>query len=57
MKSCFGFQLYICHKLTIYIKCNLQPWHEKLAQADKEGRLVYIQNLDIRFGASEIVVL
>ncbi|VAH28023.1 unnamed protein product [Triticum turgidum subsp. durum] len=34
-----------------------QPWHEKLAQADKEGRLVYIQNLDIRFGASEIVEL
>ncbi|VAH43841.1 unnamed protein product [Triticum turgidum subsp. durum] len=34
-----------------------QPWHEKLTQADREGRLVYIQNLDIRFGASEIVEL
>lgn len=34
-----------------------QPWHEKLPIADKEGRLVYIQNLDIRFGASEIVEL
>nr|XP_051195647.1 protein ANTI-SILENCING 1-like [Lolium perenne] len=30
------------------------PWHEELRVSDEEGRLVYIQNLDIQFAASDI---
>uniref|UniRef100_A0ACD5WUF3 Uncharacterized protein n=1 Tax=Avena sativa TaxID=4498 RepID=A0ACD5WUF3_AVESA len=33
------------------------PWDEELLAADEGGRLVYIQNLDIQFGASDIVEL
>uniref|UniRef100_A0ACD5UKI9 Uncharacterized protein n=2 Tax=Avena sativa TaxID=4498 RepID=A0ACD5UKI9_AVESA len=33
------------------------PWDEELLVADEDGRLVYIQNLDIQFGASDIVEL
>lgn len=33
------------------------PWDEELQVSDEEGRLVYIQNLDIQFAASDIVEL
>ncbi|KAK1678878.1 hypothetical protein QYE76_039726 [Lolium multiflorum] len=34
-----------------------RPWDEELQVSDEEGRLVYIQNLDIQFAASDIVEL
>ncbi|CAM0906748.1 unnamed protein product [Alopecurus aequalis] len=33
------------------------PWDQDLQEAEEQGKLVYIQNLDIRFGASDIVEL
>ncbi|KQK15256.1 protein ANTI-SILENCING 1 [Brachypodium distachyon] len=33
------------------------PWEEQLQMGDEEGRLVYIQNLDIQFGSSDVMEL
>ncbi|KAM0906890.1 hypothetical protein ACQ4PT_016486 [Festuca glaucescens] len=42
---------------NLLICFQLYPWDEELQVSDEEGRLVYIQNLDIQFGASDIVEL
>ncbi|KAM0828813.1 hypothetical protein ACQ4PT_067296 [Festuca glaucescens] len=42
---------------NLLICFQLYPWDEELQVSDEEGRLVYIQNLDIQFAASDIVEL
>lgn len=35
---------------------EFQEWNDRLKMADDKGTLVYIQNLDIRFGPADIEV-